>query len=384
MAGLVEVAGFDDRWQRQQVLLARLRDLGFVAGARCEVIARMWLGGDPLVVRIGGSTFALRRAEAAAVRVTRLGNNRRCARSWRRRTPAPRSPSVGWTPSHFSAAAHRAGRQSQLRQDRAVQPADRQPPEGRELPGRHRRAQAKASVPPPTDRALRVLDLPGTYSLKPTTLDEAITRDVLLGPRPGEPAPELVVCVVDAVHLPIGLRLALEVKRLGLPMVLAFNRMDVAAAARHAHRRGAPGGRARRAGGADRRGEARRRRCAHRGASNRARWHANAASAAPAWQTPAAEDAEQTQTRSARRARGRGLQPAARKPPGSRASTRVLLHPVAGLLVLAAVLFVMFQAVFSWAEAPMDWIDGGHGVARANSPRRTCRQGRSPACWSTA
>ncbi len=78
-------------------------------------------------------------------------------------------------------------------------------------------------------RTLRVLDLPGTYSLNPTTLDEAITRDVLLGRVADAPAPELVVCVVDAVHLPIGLRLALEVKRLGLPMVLALNRMDVAA-----------------------------------------------------------------------------------------------------------------------------------------------------------
>jgi ferrous iron transport protein A len=53
-------------------LLTRLRDLGFNTGARCEVMARMWLGGDPLVVRIGGSTFALRRAEASAVRVQRL------------------------------------------------------------------------------------------------------------------------------------------------------------------------------------------------------------------------------------------------------------------------------------------------------------------------
>jgi ferrous iron transport protein A len=53
------------------LLIARLRDLGFVSGARCEVIARMWLGGDPLVVRIGGSTFALRRLEAAAVLVHR-------------------------------------------------------------------------------------------------------------------------------------------------------------------------------------------------------------------------------------------------------------------------------------------------------------------------
>jgi len=50
-------------------MLARLRDLGFVPGARCEVVARMWFGGDPIAVRIGGSTFALRRIEAAAVLV---------------------------------------------------------------------------------------------------------------------------------------------------------------------------------------------------------------------------------------------------------------------------------------------------------------------------
>jgi ferrous iron transport protein A len=71
VAGLAEVAGFDDGKGSSRALLARLRDLGFIAGASCRVIARMWLGGDPLVVRVGGSTFALRRAEAAAVRVTR-------------------------------------------------------------------------------------------------------------------------------------------------------------------------------------------------------------------------------------------------------------------------------------------------------------------------
>jgi ferrous iron transport protein A len=56
----------------RDLLIGRLRDLGFVSGARCEVVARMWFGGDPLVVRIGGSTFALRGVEAAAVRVQRL------------------------------------------------------------------------------------------------------------------------------------------------------------------------------------------------------------------------------------------------------------------------------------------------------------------------
>lgn len=69
VSGLAEAAGLND--EGSTALLARLRDLGFIAGARCEVMARMWLGGDPMVVRVAGSTFALRRAEAAAVRVSR-------------------------------------------------------------------------------------------------------------------------------------------------------------------------------------------------------------------------------------------------------------------------------------------------------------------------
>ena len=71
VTGLATSRVLDDRSEDAGALLVRLRDLGFVAGARCEVVARMWLGGDPLVVRIGGSMFALRRAEAAAIRVHR-------------------------------------------------------------------------------------------------------------------------------------------------------------------------------------------------------------------------------------------------------------------------------------------------------------------------
>jgi ferrous iron transport protein A len=69
VTGLVEPATAVARRDSAGSLLTRLRDLGFVPGARCEVVARMWLGGDPLAVRIGGSTFALRRIEASAVRV---------------------------------------------------------------------------------------------------------------------------------------------------------------------------------------------------------------------------------------------------------------------------------------------------------------------------
>jgi ferrous iron transport protein A len=72
VTGLSDAMAIDTGRGAGDSLLARLRDLGFVPGARCEVVARMWLGGDPIAVRIGGSTFALRRAEAAAVRVQLL------------------------------------------------------------------------------------------------------------------------------------------------------------------------------------------------------------------------------------------------------------------------------------------------------------------------
>ncbi|HET7810715.1 MAG TPA: FeoA family protein [Steroidobacteraceae bacterium] len=69
VTSLRESASLDAGRHSDESLVARLRDLGFVPGARCEVVARMWLGGDPIAVRIAGSTFALRRAEAAAVQV---------------------------------------------------------------------------------------------------------------------------------------------------------------------------------------------------------------------------------------------------------------------------------------------------------------------------
>jgi ferrous iron transport protein B len=204
---------------------------------------------------------------------------------------------------------------------------------------------------------LRVLDLPGTYSLSPTTLDEAITRDVLLGRVAGESAPDLVVCVVDAAHLPLGLRLALEVKRLGLPMVLALNRMDVAKkrgvqidVARLSSELGVPviPTIAVKRGGAD----------ALITAIEPRHWRANRSVQQPTWQAPTAEDAEQTQIDLRGLLTAVGYQPP-RDTPWLARLDALLLHPVLGLLVLALVLFVMFQAVFSWAEAPMDWIDGG-------------------------
>ena len=75
---------------------------------------------------------------------------------------------------------------------------------------------------------VRVLDLPGAYSLDAASPDEAITRDVCRGALPGEAVPDLLVCVADATNLRLHLRFVLEVKRLGRPMVLALNMMDSA------------------------------------------------------------------------------------------------------------------------------------------------------------
>ena len=85
----------------------------------------------------------------------------------------------------------------------------------------------------PGGKTLRVLDLPGAYSLYPRSPDERVTCDVLFGRATGEKRPDLVVCVVDATNLRRNLRLALAVKRLGLPCVVALNMADLARAARH-------------------------------------------------------------------------------------------------------------------------------------------------------
>ncbi|MBI2724897.1 MAG: ferrous iron transporter B [Polaromonas sp.] len=80
----------------------------------------------------------------------------------------------------------------------------------------------------PAGRTLRVLDLPGTYSLSPRSPDERVTHDVLYGRAKGEKRPDLIVCVVDATNLRRSLRLVLGVKRLGIPCVVAVNMQDLA------------------------------------------------------------------------------------------------------------------------------------------------------------
>lgn len=70
----------------------------------------------------------------------------------------------------------------------------------------------------PSGRTVSVIDLPGAYSLTPATPDEQVTRDMVMGHRAGEAAPDAIVAVVDATNLPMNLRLVLELKRLGRPV----------------------------------------------------------------------------------------------------------------------------------------------------------------------
>jgi ferrous iron transport protein B len=86
-------------------------------------------------------------------------------------------------------------------------------------------------APPRTN--IRVLDLPGTYSLSPNSLDEQISRDVLLNRLPELPPPDLIVVVVDASNLQRNLYYATQVIELGHPTLIALNMVDVAEANGH-------------------------------------------------------------------------------------------------------------------------------------------------------
>lgn len=79
-------------------------------------------------------------------------------------------------------------------------------------------------------RQVSLVDLPGTYSLSATSPDEEIALTVLLGLSPEIPAPDVVVVVVDALHLERNLFLTGQVLEIGRPVVVALNQVDAAEA----------------------------------------------------------------------------------------------------------------------------------------------------------
>jgi ferrous iron transport protein B len=210
-------------------------------------------------------------------------------------------------------------------------------------------------VGPSRGQRYRLLDLPGAYSLTPTTLDEAITRDCLLGRLAGEAPPEMVVCVVDATNLRLNLRLVLELRELGVPMIVALNMSDLARGrgfqldrVRLEQELGVPVVET----------------VAIRDGGERALLERleslprPPARAGTEWHTPTFEQIQATQREVRRILHAAGYaEPARRR--ALRQLDALVMHPVAGPLILAALLFFVFQAVFSWAAAPMELVDTG-------------------------
>jgi ferrous iron transport protein B len=202
-----------------------------------------------------------------------------------------------------------------------------------------------------------LVDLPGTYSLRGRSPDEEITRDVVLGRMASEGAPDLLLCIADATNLRVALRLVIELKKVGRPLLLVLNMIDIA------RRRGidinleklsAELGVPVTTSTAVRRGgtEELLRRIDEMasGAVGRA--------AESTWQPPSTSD-----LRAAQREADRVIKAAVSEPKRPDTITgrvdAVLLHPVAGLMILLCLLFVMFQAVFAWAKPLMDLIAAG-------------------------
>ena len=214
----------------------------------------------------------------------------------------------------------------------------------------------EGSLLTPSGLRVRILDLPGAYSLDPLTPDEQVTADVLLGRRNGETQPDFVVCVTDATNLRQNLRLVLSLKRLGMPMVVALNMTDIARrkgividADRLSAELGVP-------------------------VVETIGVKTTGVQAlikvldgwvpppgvrpAAMWRPLSAVDIEHDQ---AEVRRILGLVGGDRLD-GVTFSDRldaVVLHPVLGPFILAVILFLVFQAVFAWAQVPMDEIKLG-------------------------
>jgi ferrous iron transport protein B len=207
----------------------------------------------------------------------------------------------------------------------------------------------------PAGRAVTLLDLPGTYSLRGRSPDEQITREVVFGEIRDEKIPDCIVCVADATNLRLSFRLVLELKQVGRPLVLVLNMIDLA---RHrgivfdldrlSSELGIPVVTAvsvRKGGTADLL------RLLDGTVPEPDR-------SANTWRPHSASELRALQ-READRIISATVTPPSKPDTATTRIDSVVLHPVAGLLILLTVLFVMFQAVFSWAQPAMDLLSGG-------------------------
>lgn len=214
----------------------------------------------------------------------------------------------------------------------------------------------------PDDIDAELLDLPGAYSLDSTSLDEQVTRDVILGRQEGQCWPDLLAVVMDASNLENHLRFAMELKALNRPMILIMNMSDLAArdglelssqflidqldipvVETVAVRK--------------------------RGLDNfKHACHKQLSAQKLSDDILPVEDAvlRDILSNTSRRSYQSQAKILAKGAIISETLTRewtrsldnVLLHPIGGILVLLALMFLMFQAVYAWSAAPMDLIEG--------------------------
>lgn len=206
----------------------------------------------------------------------------------------------------------------------------------------------------PSGQQLIALDLPGAYSLTATSPDEAITRAVCLGELPDEPLPDLIVCVADATNLRLHLRFVLEAMRLGRPMLLALNMMDAA------KRRGI---RIDVAALSAALGIEVVETIATRRDGTAPLLEALDRPLTQALPTPVAGDLHQA----VRAMLASCVMMPRNTDTRDDAIDRFALHPIFGLVLLATLMFLIFQAVFSWAEPFMGGIEYGIGELGALS-----------------
>ncbi len=208
----------------------------------------------------------------------------------------------------------------------------------------------------PDGRPAELVDLPGTYSLEPNSPDEKVTRDVIMGVQAGERRPDALIIVVDAGNLENHLRFASELIAQGIPAMIALNMVDIAERdgltldpARLSSDLGVPvipTVAVRKRGVVPLKDEI-------LGLLGKV--------AAPP--KPLVGDFSERQ----RRARALAKAAILKETPARATSKRIdqiVLHPVFGPIILAALLFVMFQAVFAWATPFADAIDGGVTMIR--------------------
>ncbi|MBA4161647.1 MAG: ferrous iron transporter B [Novosphingobium sp.] len=204
----------------------------------------------------------------------------------------------------------------------------------------------------PSGETITLTDLPGSYGLNATSPDEEVTRKVIMGLFPGEEAPRVLVLVLDASNLEQHLVFAQEVIALGRPTVVALNMLDLAErdglvidpqALQEAL--GVP---------------------VVATVAVRRRGLSDLAAAIAAAEDRPAEHHRPHTTLTERRVTAQAIAEAAIVSETAKHRLhakldRLFLHPWAGPLILFALLFVVFQAVFSWATPFADALEGGIG-----------------------